>query len=82
MQIIIFKENALEVSTPCTGTPVLPQNRIYNFVYIFLESWKYIITVLKSKNTIIFNFYEFKKKANTGEFQKKIPFQLVCGDVV
>ena len=24
MQIIKFKQNALEISAPCTGTPVLP----------------------------------------------------------
>jgi hypothetical protein len=72
MQIIKFKENALEVSTPCTGTPIeYPKARTYNYVYFFLESWKYIITVLKSKYITIFNFSEFKMKTNNGDFQKK-----------
>jgi hypothetical protein len=70
MQIIKFKENALEISAPVLGHLFYPQNRAYIYVYLFLENWKYI-TVFKSKHTIIFNFSEFKKKANTGEFQKK-----------
>ena len=39
MQIIKFKENALEVITPCTGTPVLPPKIEHTTLYIFfLES--------------------------------------------
>ena len=50
---------------------IYPKNRAYNYVYFFLESWKYIITVLKSKYITIFNFSEFKMKTNNGDFQKK-----------
>ena len=50
-----------------------PKYRAYNYVYLFLESWKYIINVLKSKHTIILNFSDIEKKRmqNTREFQKK-----------
>ena len=35
IQIIKFKKNALEVSTVCTGTPVLPPNIEHTTMYIF-----------------------------------------------
>ena len=47
-----------------------PKNRAYNYVS-FLESWQYIITAIKSKHIVIFNFSNFKKKPNTGKFQNK-----------
>ena len=65
-----FRENAWEFSTSCTGTLVPPQKNASNYVYFFLTRWKYI-TVFKSKYIIIFDFSEFKRKANTCEFHKK-----------
>jgi hypothetical protein len=52
------------------GHMIYPKNRAYNYVYFFLESWKYIIAVLKSKYITIFNISEFKMKT-------KLPFILL-----
>lgn len=65
-----FRENAWEFSTSCTWTFVPPKKNASNYVYFFLTRWKYI-TVFKSKYIIIFDFSEFKRKANTCEFHKK-----------
>jgi len=71
MQIIKFKENTLEVSTPLYWDTCFTPKIEHTTMYIFLRKLKYIITVIKSHHTIIFNFSEFKKKVNKFEFKKK-----------
>jgi hypothetical protein len=68
MQIIKFKEHTLEVSSPCTGTPVLPKNRFLQLC-IYTE-WMFIIFCnrvfdvtmiiqnIKSIELIYFPYYE------------------------